>query len=46
MPLNRRGRKIKKAMQRTYGKSKGTRVFYAYENKHKGQVKRGNGRGR
>lgn len=44
MPLSRRGRKVKKAMERTYGRTKGARVFYAYENKHKSQVRRGSGR--
>lgn len=29
MPLTRKGRKIKRAMRKTYGKKKGTRVFYA-----------------
>lgn len=35
MPLTKKGRKIKKAMQEEYGAEKGERVFYAYENKHK-----------
>jgi hypothetical protein len=29
MPLTSKGRKIKRAMSKTYGKKKGTRVFYA-----------------
>ena len=33
MPLNQKGQKIKKAMQKQYGKKKGERVFYASENK-------------
>lgn len=33
MPLTKKGRKIKRAMSRTYGKKKGTRVFYASANK-------------
>lgn len=32
MPLNEKGRKIKAAMIRQYGKEKGERVFYASEN--------------
>lgn len=32
MPLSRKGRKIKKAMESEYGKEKGDRVFYASEN--------------
>lgn len=33
MPLNKKGEKIKKAMQKEYGKKKGEQVFYASENK-------------
>jgi len=33
MPLSKKGRKIKRAMQKTYGKEKGKRVFYASQNK-------------
>jgi len=33
MPLTKKGRKIKSAMQREYGAKKGTRVFYASRNK-------------
>lgn len=33
MPLTSKGRKIKKAMQKQYGKNKGKRVFYASRNK-------------
>ena len=42
MPLNAKGKKIKKAMQKEYGKKKGDSVFYASENKGtiKGLVKR------
>jgi hypothetical protein len=36
MPLSFKGRKIKRKMEREYGKRKGDRVFYAYENKHQG----------
>lgn len=36
MPLTKKGRKIKKAVQKTYGKKKGESVFYAMENKKKG----------
>jgi len=33
MPLTSKGKKIKSAMQKQYGKDKGERVFYAAENK-------------
>lgn len=33
MPLTKKGKKIKKAMQKTYGKKKGKRVFYASQQK-------------
>ena len=33
MPLNKKGMKIKAAMQKYYGKEKGKAVFYASENK-------------
>jgi len=32
MPLNSKGKKIKKAMEKEYGKKKGQSVFYASEN--------------
>lgn len=35
MPLTRKGRKIKAAMETEYGKDKGEQVFYATENKKK-----------
>lgn len=35
MPLTKKGKKIKKAMQKEYGKRKGDQVFYATENKGK-----------
>ena len=43
MPITRKGSKIKRAMERSYGKKKGDRVFYASENKGriKGVKKRG-----
>lgn len=31
MPLTSKGRKIKKAMEKTYGKEKGDEVFYKSE---------------
>jgi hypothetical protein len=37
MPLTRAGRKMKKNMDREYGKKKGDRVFYATENKKRGR---------
>jgi hypothetical protein len=33
MPLNKKGKKIKRAMQEQYGKEKGEDVFYASQNK-------------
>jgi hypothetical protein len=33
MPLTKKGGKIKKAMQKQYGKKRGETVFYASENK-------------
>lgn len=33
MPLNTKGKKIKAAMEKEYGKEKGSKVFYASENK-------------
>jgi len=35
MPLTKKGKKIKKAMEEQYGKEKGKKVFYATENKGK-----------
>ena len=35
MPLTRKGKKIKRAMTKTYGKKKGKKVFYASINKGK-----------
>ncbi len=33
MPLTKKGAKIKRAMRKTYGKKKGTQVFYSSQNK-------------
>ncbi len=33
MPLTKKGRKIKSAMEKEYGKKRGDRVFYASQNK-------------
>lgn len=33
MPLNKKGKEIKAAMQKHYGRKMGERVFYASENK-------------
>lgn len=33
MPLTKKGKKIKKSMEKTYGKERGERVFYASQNK-------------
>lgn len=43
MPMTKKGKKIKAAMQKQYGKEKGERVFYAAENKGtlKGVAKKG-----
>lgn len=35
MPLTTKGKKVKKAMEKTYGPKKGEKVFYATENKGK-----------
>ena len=35
MPLTKKGRKIKAAMEKEYGKKAGNKVFYASENKGK-----------
>lgn len=35
MPLNKKGKKIMKAMEHEYGKKKGKEVFYASVNKGK-----------
>lgn len=35
MPLTVKGKKIKSAMQKEYGKKKGEKIFYATENKGK-----------
>lgn len=43
MPLTKKGKKIKSAMEEQYGKEKGKQVFYAAENKGsiKGVKKKG-----
>ena len=33
MPLNKKGLKIRNAMEKFYGKKKGDEIFYASENK-------------
>ena len=33
MPLTKKGTKIKKAMEKQYGKKRGEQVFYASQNK-------------
>lgn len=33
MPLTKKGTKVKRAMVKHYGKKRGTRVFYASQNK-------------
>ena len=37
MPLNKKGKKIKKSMVKQYGKKKGQAIFYAMENSGKFQ---------
>jgi hypothetical protein len=37
MPLTKKGRKIKRAMTKTYGKKRGAQVFFASANK--GRIK-------
>ena len=37
MPLTKKGKKIKRAMEKEYGKKKGAKVFYASQNK--GRIK-------
>lgn len=37
MPLTAKGKKVKRAMEKTYGKKKGDQVFYASE--RKGSIK-------
>ncbi len=43
MPLTKKGRKVKRAMTKTYGAKKGEKVFYASVNKGtvKGAHKKG-----
>lgn len=47
MPVTKKGKKIKAAMEKEYGKKKGKKVFYASENAgtikgvHKGKKKSG-----
>ena len=33
MPLTKKGEKIKKSMEKTYGKKKAEKIFYASKNK-------------
>ena len=35
MPLNEKGKKVRREMRKTYGKEKGDKVFYASENSGK-----------
>ena len=46
MPLNKKGKEIKAAMEKEYGSKKGERVFYASENagKIKGVTKNKGGK--
>lgn len=34
MPLSRKGRKVRRAMRKTYGIKKGDRIFFASEHRH------------
>lgn len=40
MPMTKKGRKMKAAMTKTYGKAKGEQVYYAMENKKKGLARK------
>lgn len=40
MPLTKLGRKIEKSFKKEYGKKKGEKVFYAWENKNKGMTEK------
>jgi len=40
MPLNRKGKKLKHIFEMEYGKARGDRIFFAYENKKKGLKRR------
>jgi hypothetical protein len=42
MPLTKKGKRVLRAVRKTYGKAKGTRVFYAMERlgKLKGLVRK------
>jgi hypothetical protein len=48
MPLNRKGKEIKKNMEKEYGAKKGKEVFYASENKGtiKGVTGKAKGKGK
>lgn len=37
MPLSKGGKKMLASMRRQYGRKRGTRIFYATENKRKGK---------
>jgi hypothetical protein len=45
MPLTEKGKKVRRAMKKTYGSKKGDEVFYASQNKGviKGTHKKGGG---
>lgn len=40
MPLTKKGKEIEKAFEKEYGKKKGKNIFYAWEHKHKGVIKK------
>lgn len=46
MPLSKKGKKIKKSMEKRYGKEKGDKVFYTSENSGKIKGVKGKKRGR
>lgn len=41
MPLTKKGRRIKGSFIREYGRTRGTKIFYAWEHKHPFVVKGG-----
>jgi hypothetical protein len=40
MPLTKKGKRIKGIFIKEYGLKRGTSVFYGYENRHPGLIKR------
>lgn len=40
MPLSKTGKEILRNFKKEYGKKKGEDIFYAWEHKHKGVIKK------